>query len=144
VSEVTCWEDVEHAALVAGTCIKPGGVNNERAKESFEAGGVRYFIQESRDARFLWDVVGYIRLHKVSESSTNCLWIVDFGTPFSYRAIRLVRQQLGAPLLAHKLAADDFDLAESWPSLPLKLSKASEFKFHQCQGTYESTWLVVP
>jgi hypothetical protein len=54
-----------------------------------------------------------------------------------------VRQQLEAPLLVHKLAADDGDLAEHWTSLPLKLSKASEFKFHQCNGTYESKWLLV-
>jgi hypothetical protein len=123
VSETTAWSDVEGAALAAGTCIRPGGPNHERARASF-VDGVRYFLQEARNPQYQWAAVGYIRLHRVSESTGNPLWIVDFASPFNYRAIRLVHQQLAAPLLVHKRAADDEDLVEHWPTLPLRLPRA--------------------
>src|ERR671918_1511559 len=95
VAETSSWPAIERAAQAVGACIKPGGVNNERAKESFEAGeGVRYFLQESRNAQYQWTTVGYIRLHRVSENPGNQLWIVDYASPFWYRSIRLAHQQL--------------------------------------------------
>jgi hypothetical protein len=143
VTETAVWSDIEKAATAAGTCIRPGGVNNERARESFEAGGVKYFLQETRNPQYQWTAVGYARLHQVSERTDTELWIADYVVPFCYRAVRLVWKQLESPLLVHKWASDDWDLAENWPSLPLKLSKVSEFKFRQCQGSYESIWLLV-
>jgi hypothetical protein len=143
VVETVSWPDIEAAAEAAGTCIKPSGANNARARETFEAGGVRYFIQDARNPQYQWATVGYVRLHKVSDRPSNSLWIVDYASPFSYRAIRMVYQQLEAPLLVHKRAVDDDDLAEHWPTLPLRLPKAAEYRFHQCQGTYESKWLLV-
>jgi hypothetical protein len=143
VTETSDWAAIEQAALAAGTCIRPDGINNSRAKETFEAGGVRYFLQESRNPVYQWDTIGYIRLHRVSESTSTPLWVVDFASPFIYRSIRMVQQQLEAPLLVHKRSVDDDDLAEHWPMLSLTLSKATDYQFHQCQSGYESKWLLV-
>jgi hypothetical protein len=55
----------------------------------------------------------------------------------------MVAQQLAIPLLVHKRAVDDDELAECWPTLPLKLPAASAYKFHQCQGSHESKWSLV-
>jgi hypothetical protein len=148
VVEALDWEVIEKAAVAANTCIRPIGPNNAVAKAAWEGspGRVRYFIQESRSSTYQWFPVGYVRLHRVSENFNTALpllWIVDFASPFSYRAIRLVQQQLGESVLVHKRACDDDDLAANWLTLPLKLSMAADYKFHQCQGSCESGWLVV-
>ncbi|HZA23833.1 MAG TPA: hypothetical protein VFA32_14740 [Dehalococcoidia bacterium] len=147
VVETVSWPDVETAATAAQTCIRPGGLNHAVAKETWEAGKVRYWIQELQDKNtFKWSVTGYVRLHRITERSIQTLahlWIVDFCAPFNYRAIRLVGQQLSEPLLVHSRGADDDDLSAGWLALTLKLPTASSYKFHQCQGVYESKWLVV-
>jgi hypothetical protein len=99
VVETSDWSAIEQAALVAGTCIRPDGINNPRAKETFEMGGVRYFIQEARNSAYQWDVVGYVRLHKVSDSTSNSLWIVDFAPP-----VYLPIYPDGGPATSHPLA----------------------------------------
>jgi hypothetical protein len=149
VVEALDWEIVEKAAQAAHTCIRPGdGPNNALARETWTASPsrVRYFIQESRSSTYQWSSIGYIRLHRVSENLNKILpklWIVDFASPFSYRAIRLAQQQVQEPVLTHKRPADDDDISANWLTLPLKLSLASEYEFHQCTGSCESGWLVV-
>jgi hypothetical protein len=149
VVEALDWEAVEKAAAAAHTCIRPGdGPNNALAKEVWESnpGKVRYFVQESRSSTYQWFAIGYVRLHRVSENLNKILpklWIVDFCAPFNYRAMRLVQQQVSEPVLTHKRVCDDEDLAAHWLTLPLKLSRAADYKFHQCQGSCESGWLVV-
>jgi hypothetical protein len=149
VVEAQSWDDVEEAATAAHTCIRPNdGPNNALARETWESnpGKIRYFFQDSRSPSYQWLTVGYIRLHRVSENFNTALpllWIVDFASPFNYRAIRLVQQQVNEPVLTHKRPADDDDVAAHWLILPLKLSLASEYGFHQCQGACESGWLVV-
>jgi hypothetical protein len=148
VVECNSWEIIERAAQAANTCIRPDGPNNTVAKEAWEAdpGKIRYFVQEARSSSYQWYPIGYIRLHKVSENNNKALpklWIADFVAPFSYRAMRLVQQQLNEPLLTHKRVCDDDDVADGWLTLPLKLPLAAEYAFHQCQGSYESGWLLV-
>lgn len=108
---------------------------------------MRYWIQESKDSgSFKWTVTGYVRLHRITEHNNKMLthlWIVDFCAPFNYRAIKLVGQQLSEPLLVHSRVADDDDVCAGWVALTLKLPTASAYKFHQCQGAYESKWLLV-
>jgi hypothetical protein len=145
VVETQSWPIIEKAATAANTCIRPDGPNNVVAKEAWENNPerIRYFIQESRSSSYQWFHVGYVRLHKVSENFNTALpklWVVDFAAPYSYRAIRLVRQQIQEPLLAHKRTVDDDDLSADWVTLPLKLTLATEYPFHQCQGNCESGW----
>jgi hypothetical protein len=147
VTETSSWSDIETAALAAGTCIRPGGANHVIARETWEEGRVHYWFQESQDkSTYKWEVTGYVRLHRITDHNImtlNHLWIVDFCAPFNYWAIRLVGQQLPEPLLVHARAADDDDLCAGWLALTLKLPTASAYKFHQCQGSHESKWLVV-
>jgi hypothetical protein len=149
VVETQDWTVIEQAAQAANTCIRPNdGPNNVRARETWEnnPGKIRYFVQESRSSTYQWSPIGYVRLHRVSENFNTALpllWIVDFCSPFNYRAIRLVQQQLDQPLLTHKRPADDDDVAFNWITLPLRLSMAGDYSFHQCQGSVESGWLLV-
>src|ERR687891_1125603 len=99
VTESHCWADIEAAGHAANTCIKPEGTNNRLARQSWESdqGKVRYFLQETRSSSYQWYSIGYVRLHRVSENANTTLpklWAVDFAAPFSYRAIRLVWQQI--------------------------------------------------
>ena len=48
VREAEDWADVEVGTKAAKTCIAPGNSNNRRAQESFEMGGIRYFLQGAR------------------------------------------------------------------------------------------------
>jgi hypothetical protein len=149
VVETRSWDDVERAARAANTCIRLNdGPNNLLARETWESnpGKIRYFVQDSRSPSYQWTTIGYIRLHRVSENFNTALpllWIVDFAGPFNYRAIRLVRQQVNEPVLTHKRPADDDDLSAHWITLPLKLSMAADYKFHQCQGSVEAGWMLV-
>jgi hypothetical protein len=148
VTESHSWADIETAAHAANTCIRAEGVNNRLARESWEAGEgkVRYFLQEARSSSYQWYSIGYVRLHRVSENANTTLpklWAVDFAAPFSYRAIRLVWQQIREPVITHKRTSEDPDLAEGWLTLPLKLSLIENYQFRQCHGQYESGWLVV-
>lgn len=147
--EAQSWETVEKAAAAAHTCIRPNdGPNNTLARETWEGspGKIRYFVQECRNSSYQWSVIGYLRLHKVSGNFNSMLprlWIVDFCSPFNYRAMRLVQQQLNEPLLTHKRPSDDDDVAAGWLTLPLKLPLTAEYGFHQCQGSVEAGWLLV-
>jgi hypothetical protein len=148
VTETTDWSTIERAATAAHTCIRPNdGPNNARARETWEGNPkVRYWIQELRDAAYQWAPIGYIRLHRVSENLNSALpglWIVDFASPYSYRAIRLVKQQLNEPVLVHKRVVDDDDLIADWVTLPLALPMILDYSFRQCQGSSEAGWLLV-
>jgi hypothetical protein len=147
VVETIDWSTIENAAVVAHTCIRPDGLNNVRARETWEGNPkVRYWVQELRNPAYQWEPIGYIRLHRVSENTNSALpklWIVDFASPYSYRAMRLVKQQLGEPVLVHKRTVDDDDLTLDWVTLPLSLPMILDYGFRQCQGSSEAGWLVV-
>ena len=46
VTESADWNAIMDAASVVGTCIRVGTMNNERAKESWGNGRVRYWLVE--------------------------------------------------------------------------------------------------
>jgi hypothetical protein len=148
VREAQSWSEVEAVAAAVSTCVRPGGQNWEKAKqtwEQFRSPGwqpqVRYFIRD--------EPPGYVRLLLLSSRhAENPTWCVDFVKPPSYQMVLAVREMIGRDgkppvLLCKGWDCVDSNLSQQWTRLNISIAGFEVFPYSFAKAT-TTTWMVVP
>ena len=143
VERAATWEKVDEAAHAGVRCIKDGGTNNVKAKQTWDVyteNEIQYWIVSELTPPKL---VGYVRLLAVSTTGLHRTWIVDYVWPTLYEPVLQVAKEMDGTVLCKEFSVADDLFAKNWPRMMLTFPKLEKFPYHN-QPITESTWCVVP
>lgn len=140
--EAETWAEVEAVTAKMPVCIREGGGNHEKAKETWEnlwPANVRYFL---KDANLAGEPTGaYARLLRVSRSHyQSATWVVDYAAQFDMDDIIEVARRLENGVLLVKTWVPGHE--HGWSKLTLGFPCLSEVPYSLTKAS-ESQWYVV-
>ena len=144
ITKAETWEQINEAAQINSRCIRDGGMNGVKARQTWDVFGdtnVLYYLISNVDTSQL---IGYLRLLLVSgTNSVPKTWVVDFVGPSDFNIVAEVAKLVDGVVLVKIFSGTETEISKTWPRLCAQFPKLDQYPYHQA-GNSETTWMVVP